>query len=444
MRLTERQVGVEVIQKSWGSIHRFLLWSVFLVGLSIFTFLAPAALADFQPTVEEELEWYEQALEEPGYTHFGRGPVDIALEPYDRAREWANTNLGLDWVVAYSYLYQHRSHGCEWANRNTKGCEKWTNNSELDFLARWDLVDSEQFGQGSFNFMTTYIWEKRDYTGGGAGASTADVTASAGTAFTVSDSENLDARMRQAYWTQSLFDDGFEAHVGQIEVPSFFDGNRYANNDRDQFIGQVWTKNIRSNVNIFGLGAALSVKPNDLFYARAGFVDGNSNGENPKWSTFKRGEYIYLAELGFTPDIPGWGKGIYRISPYEADRAKTGAQGRGVTISFEQETPWDAALWLRGGISDHRRNEFEQFLGGGTVFTNPFGFNRDQVGLAFGWGRTADSSARRNTYLAEAYWRFQLTERFEFSPDLQMHLQPANQKGRAATYVAGLRGMVRF
>lgn len=233
-------------------------------------------------------------------------------------------------------------------------------------------------------------------------------------------------------------------NVGQIEVPTFFDGNSYANNDRDQFIAQVWTKSIRSNVNIFGLGAALSLQPNDSFYVRAGFVDANSNGENPKYSTFKRGEYIYLAELGLTPDIPGWGKGIYRISPYEADKGETGPQGRGVTVSFEQEIPWDAALWLRGGVSDHRRNEFERFLGGGVVFTNPFGFNRDQVGLAFGWGRPDDKSGRRNTYLGEAYWRFQLTDRLEFTPDIQVHLQPANRKGRDATFVGSLRLLARF
>ena len=113
-------------------------------------------------------------------------------------------------------------------------------------------------------------------------------------------------------------------------------------------------------------------------------------------------------------------------------------------MSFEQETPWDAALWLRGGISDNRRKNFESFLGGGVVFTNPFGFDRDQIGMVIGWGRPDDSSARDNTYLAETYWRAQLTERLEFGPDLQLHFKPAKNRNRDIVAVAGVRAMVRF
>ena len=115
------------MQKARGSILRFLLWSASLSSLFNFTFLAPNALADFEPTVEKELEQQDRELREGGHTHLGRGPIDIVLEPYDALREKAKESLGLDWFVAYSYLYQHRSQG---------GNHKWLNNSELDALFR--------------------------------------------------------------------------------------------------------------------------------------------------------------------------------------------------------------------------------------------------------------------------------------------------------------------
>ena len=401
---------------------------LYVLGISTLVFIAPSALGDFEPTIEKELDEQDEEREVGGFTHIGRGVFDVALEPYDALRERANTSLGLDWMAAYSYLYQHRTHGGE---------DTWTNNSELDILFSWDLLEHESFGKGSLTGMFSRVWEHRN------GAKTSEVTESTGTAFPLSDSDKVEA-LRQFYWTQSMLDDRLQVHLGQIEVPTFIDDNSYANNDRDAFAAETWLKTTRSSINVFGLGSIVSVEPSDLFYVRGGFIDGNTNGENPKWSTFNRGEYIYVGEIGFTPNIEGWGDGIYRISPYFADKAKTGKQGSGVSISFEQETPWDAALFLRGGVSDHRRNNFESFLGGGVVFTNPFGFDRDRIGLAFGWGRPDDSDARDNTYLAETYWRAQLTERLEFGPDLQLHIKPAENQNRDVVAVGGLRAMVRF
>ena len=147
--------------------------------------------------------------------------------------------------------------------------------------------------------------------------------------------------------------------------------------------------------------------------------------------------------------LPAVRKGCLKFlfSPWHAQKAALGKQGSGVNISFEQETPWDMGLWLRAGISDNRRNAFEKFLGGGAVFTNPFGFNRDQIGVALGWGETDDPEDKNlvtNTYLFESYWRFQVTERFEFTTDIQLHMKPARDRSRDVNAVGSLRAMFRF
>jgi hypothetical protein len=51
------------------------------------------------------------------------------------------------------------------------------------------------------------------------------------------------------------------------------------------------------------------------------------------------------------------------------------------------------------------------------------GRDRDGIGCVFMWGDVSDDSLR-SEYALETYWRVQLTERLEFTPDLQIHLHP--------------------
>ena len=197
------------MQRSRATMRRFLMWACAVAGLSMVIFLAPQALADFEPKVEDSLDEQDQELQEGRHTHLGRGPIDYLLEPYDALREKAKESLGLDWFIAYSHLYQHRSHG---------GKDKWTNNSELDALFSWDLVDNDTVGKGSLTGMFSRVWERRN------GATTAEVTESAGTLFPISDSDKVEA-LRQLYWTQGTRDDRYQIHFGQIEVPTFIDDN---------------------------------------------------------------------------------------------------------------------------------------------------------------------------------------------------------------------------
>lgn len=239
-----------------------------------------------------------------------------------------------------------------------------------------------------------------------------------------------------------MFNEKLELHLGQVEGSTFIDYNTYATNDRTDFIAETWTRTTRSTINGFGLGSVVGWTPNEHYYFRAGFIDGNSNAENPKWSTFRRGEYNWIGEIGFTPSLP-WGDGIYRISPWYADQSKNGDDGKGVNISFEQETPWDMALWMRGGVSEGRRNNLTSFIGGGLVFTNPFEFNRDQIGLGIGYG-SPDKSEDRDSFLFEGYWRLQITERLEITPDIQAHIRPARDRNEDVAWVGTIRAQLVF
>jgi hypothetical protein len=405
---------------------------IIILALAVALVLPGIALAVVDTDVEGVLEDFEQEQKVSGHVHLGRGPVDWALDKsgYDALREKANEKLGLDWLIAYSVLAQRRSHS---------GNKKSDFNSELDFAGEWELIKSKTFGTTSFTWLYSKIWNH--YTDAN---SSKKVSKAGGTVFQISDSDAIDA-WRNIFISQSLFDNLIAVHAGQIDATAFFNTISVADNDRDKFVSQAFVRDpVRSTTDAFGLGATVEVNPTDWLYLRAGFIDGNSSLDRPKWDTFEKGDYIYLGEIGLMADVDGMGKGVYRVSPFYAENGELGKTGEGITFSFEQELPIDATVFGRASAANRRRTDLEAFLGGGIVFTNPFGFDRDRIGIAVGAGVPSDDEQRNYTYLVDSYWRMQLTERMEFGPSFQAHIKPAADRDRDVLFVGGLRCMWKF
>ena len=125
----------------------------------------------------------------------------------------------------------------------------------------------------------------------------------------------------------------------------------------------------------------------------------------------------------FTPEIPGVGAGTYRFTGFWRDETEAAPAAAGWALSFEQDLGERAGLFLRYAGVDEEECDLQQVLGTGVVLRRPFGRARDWIGFAFMWGDVSDES-RSDEYALETYWRIQLTERLEFTPDLQIHVHP--------------------
>jgi porin len=75
----------------------------------------------------------------------------------------------------------------------------------------------------------------------------------------------------------------------------------------------------------------------------------------------------------------------------------------------------------------------------------PFGRNDEAIGAGFSWSRPTDlyDPSRREIMMIETYYRIQLTESMQLSPDLQIVLQPATGADRPV-YVFGIRLKTQF
>ena len=156
-----------------SSVHLHFVGVCFVFIL----FVPGLAIGDVSPDVRGDLEEFNSELRESGHTHFGRGLLDRGLEGYDKLRSVANES-GFDWSVGASYLYQAHDRG---------DGNQWTNNIELDVYMAWEnIVDSARFGKGSLTYLSSHVWETRNFTGFGSGATTSEVTDTLGSVFKVS------------------------------------------------------------------------------------------------------------------------------------------------------------------------------------------------------------------------------------------------------------------
>jgi porin len=82
-------------------------------------------------------------------------------------------------------------------------------------------------------------------------------------------------------------------------------------------------------------------------------------------------------------------------------------------------------------------------LATGVVFTQFLGYNNDWLGLGFIWTDPSDGT-RRDDYGMEMFWRLQLTEDIQVTPDVQLYFDPSRNPNRDLEAAFGLRMGVSF
>jgi porin len=143
------------------------------------------------------------------------------------------------------------------------------------------------------------------------------------------------------------------------------------------------------------------------------------------------------------PTIPSLGELELGVTLNVVDKTDAGPASRALLVSFSQDIGSRYAVFLRYGHNDGKLNDIEEMLSTGIVFKGIFGFTSDWIGVAFMWAQPADSSLR-DQFGVEAYWRLQMTERVQFTPDLQIIVHPTFRPSADVEVVGGLRLLISF
>ncbi|MDX2475833.1 MAG: carbohydrate porin, partial [Gammaproteobacteria bacterium] len=118
--------------------------------------------------------------------------------------------------------------------------------------------------------------------------------------------------------------------------------------------------------------------------------------------------------------------------------------GWGLAFNYSRSLDEDRFMpFVRGGYADEGGTLLQKSLSAGLGY-NTFG-GRDQLGVAVNWGEPNEDSFGPdldNQFVFETYYRWQLTEQFAITPDIQYLKDPALNPEHDSLWVFGLRARV--
>ena len=395
-------------------------------------------------------------------------PLAAPLAPLRNGESWTKQNMGLTWNIYYTLLYQH-------ATRTNDGLGRDAGSGRLDLNFDWVIFDEPDLGRGSIGFLLrsgVELGQSNDYTIGNAVGS-APVNLNA-LQWTYPTSFDL------LYWQQAWCNDRVIATVGKVHPNQYIQLSRVANDESRQFLAGVFDglNTLGSTLGTYTSGAAIQVVPIEGLYVNAMWADPDG-GPDEGFGSLGDGSWWAAAQIGITPVLEGldgnevtgnWNfvfagtnRGVKRSTLQSESQGQSNGNGfglllqQGLASADENENEWswgvmveqgltsDLDLLLQYGSSTDGMSAIDRQFNAAIRWDRPFGRRDEAIGAGFSWSRPTDlyDPSRREILMMETYYRIQLTESMQLSPDLQIILQPATGAD-SPVYVFGIRLKTQF
>jgi len=355
----------------------------------------------------------------------------LSLPGYYRWKQDLSGDKGVDFVLLNTPIFQIGS----------DGGESYLDN-EMDFYALWRAFEGDT--DGEVFFWGQWVQVGSDMPTKAFSISQGLLTqANSG----LTDPDKSFVAPSALWWEQRYKRSGLSYRAGQLYAASLWGSNDYLGDDRSTFLNTVMSTNqgVPWSDRNRGVGAMATISGSSL-YLSAGFQDAQADQTRIDVSSFTDAEYTYLVELGYTPSLGG-SKGVYKINYGLVDKAVSGdeqgdGKGRGLAISLRQD------IGERYAVFATYRESWERYIdnikltaSAGMIWNRPLHWGDDQAGFSVFYAKpelTYDG-VFQSEYGVEAFWRLQLTPRFDIAPDIQLYLQPGQKAQSGVVTVAGLR-----
>jgi len=373
---------------------------------------------------EEVFDRAEQREEMGVDTHFCPSCIDRLLEPVADCRDELKGEGGPDFLALYAPIWQAGTQG---------GRHDQMVSQSFNLYGEWELLD-EPGNEGTLYLF--YLHESESL-----GSTAGEFANAIGTTILPNDDVG-DATNALAHfgWTQKLCDGLLEIGVGQLALKIMVDQNDYAGWDRVSFMAGPLSGNLVRNFPIAALGVDTTVHVTDDLQVSLVVADADGYPFYPDFKSFGR-KFAYIPGFVYTPEIPGLGKGRYEVNFSHTEQTQRFNPGRSSSVwlfSFQQELSEKLATFFRFGTGDGRRTDVQQSLATGVVFTQACGYNNDWFGVGFIWNDPSNGN-RPDDYGMELFWRLQLTENIQVTPDVQLYFDPSMNPTSDLEAAVGLR-----
>jgi porin len=356
----------------------------------------------------------------------------------DGLYEATHLRLGL----TFNHLFQ-------WASDVIPDTDDWGTDTDMDFVAAWDVINRGKPTLGQLYFHLEGRW---DY--GTTGPQTIgfnNVAAAGGTANAFS-KYTPTFLIRNLYWQQGTPKAKWAFRLGKITTDSILATSRHIS-PVTTFLPNAGTGLFVSGYPDSGLGTVAVWHYNERFKILGLVAD--SNGDRYDFGDISAGDFYtaveFAAKIAPRTEQAGYSKLTFWHSDGTEDgtpiNASTGLDGWGMTVKLEQELSADGRTVgvLRWGQSWDGAAIYDNQAAAHLLFYDPPGparLQNDLVGFAVNWVDSAAEGSREE-YNLEGFYRFPLFPGLDTRLSYQYVIDPAftREFANASVFSLGFRSV---
>jgi len=321
--------------------------------------------------------------------------------------------LGVAFGIDYSFMNQFS---------NYSATDDWALSGIFRMYGTWQAFGSTEGMSGT---LAVRIENRHQI---GSGVTPRDLGFDGGSSLSTATYKKFGWGTTQLHWKQ-LFEGGrYLLVAGNMDPGDYSDVYPFLTAHKS-FVNDAYVNNPSVALPSQGFGiVGKAVFAGGAGYASAGLHDANGSPTEFGLDTFfEVREYYTWVEAGWTPgDNPMGGEGVH-VNVWRQDaREDAGTEETwGVTLSasrvFDRDVRWSP--FVRAGYAHGDGGGLVRFMAAGGVHALVRG--TDLVGVATSWSGPIDSTLR-DQVTSELFYRLQLTENIQATPDVQFTINPSH------------------
>lgn len=356
-------------------------------------------------------------------------PMDKPLDHFYDFKRYLNLKYNLAIGMDYMLLGQKATYVQQGTSSAASGIYR--------FFGTWEPLNTK-ITQGSLIFK---IENRHSFTT----TAPRHLGYESGSALSTASFKDMGWGLTNLYWRQTFYHNKIGYVFGIMDPGDFIDLFPLLNPYK-YFLNEAFFNNPAMAIPNQGIGAAFLFKdfiPNT--YIAGGFHD--ANGE-PTYliknsiESFSRGEYLYWVELGINTDTPFLdGENIHVTYWYQNERTASSGeqiaeQSQGVCFSASKAFNKKSKGFFRAAISEGEGALMRYMVMGGYMYNLT---KSDNIGIGIDMGEPSDPEVNESQIGVELFYNLQLTEHLNFTPDIQMTINPVYNPQKDAVAIFSLR-----
>lgn len=361
-----------------------------------------------------------QTIQDIFTPHKGHLNVDPLEDPQDflaNKAEALSEASGLRLALAYTMPFLQATGSPE---------NRYGGAGDLDLMSVWKLLDR----RGGKNTGELIVSGEYRFSIGSQPPS--DIRASIGALIApVSGFNDRGWVLRNAYWSQRLFDGKLRFIIGRADPAGYF-GTHWLQSADISFMNRHFAGHPTVPSPGHGATAGVSIRPRDSYYITVGASDAYGDTTKIGLGTLKYGDFFTFAEVGITPRVRRLaGRSRYSVAPwYMMARQRDGLPAsKGFILSVNQELTDRLTLIARYAYTsspvDSPGTDVAQQAQVGLGLRGMFGSLDDLAGIAFSIGVPLNGELRSEK-VTEIFYRCQFSRRTQLSAGAQAIFDPSH------------------